>query len=218
MKKSAILIAALFFVGLAPAYAEDGSRLFQRKGCYTCHGQNGASPIAPSYPVLAGQRADYIFNQIKSFSGKHRSVKPKGGTAEERRENQKVLLFPNQMVPFANSINKEGDDVIKSIAGFLAAQTPKTHNTIDSGLAAEGEKLFAERGCTACHGEAGIAVEGLNAPNLAGLSPEYIQRQLVAFRNGTRSGTDTIAMMAPMAATVNEKESAQIANYLGSLK
>jgi len=220
MKKSAILISALFFVGLAPAYAEDGARLFKRKGCYTCHGQNGAQPIGPNYPVLAGQKADYIFNQIKSFSGGHRSVLPKSTTAEKRRSNQRVLLNPNQMVPFANSINKEGDAVIKSIANYLASQTPKAHNDVDSSLAEQGKTLFAEKGCSACHGETGTPpAEGIpGVPKIAGLGPVYIEHQLEAFRRGTRSGTDSIAMMAPNAGMLSAQESTAIANYLGSVQ
>ena len=122
------------------------------------------------------------------------------------------------MVPFANSINKEGDDVIKAIAGYLTKQTKANHNNIDSDLAEQGKTLFAERGCTACHGEDAKTPIMDEYPKLAGLSPKYIEIQLKAFRAGTRTGTEFSSMMAPMASTLSEEDSVAVANYLGSLQ
>src|SRR5258708_24359879 len=34
--------------------------------CFACHGANGVS-VAPTFPRLAGQRADYLYQRLGSF-------------------------------------------------------------------------------------------------------------------------------------------------------
>ncbi|MCP4993098.1 MAG: c-type cytochrome, partial [Gammaproteobacteria bacterium] len=46
------------------AVAQDGAALYQAKVCHTCHGADGDTPIMPLYPKLAGQNADYAYNQM----------------------------------------------------------------------------------------------------------------------------------------------------------
>ncbi len=42
--------------------------------CVACHGADGAKAIAPEYPVLAGQYADYIVQALKDYkSGKRKN-------------------------------------------------------------------------------------------------------------------------------------------------
>ena len=45
----------------------DGAALFKSKTCWSCHGKDAKSPILPVYPKLAGQNADYLFNQLKDI-------------------------------------------------------------------------------------------------------------------------------------------------------
>ena len=35
--------------------------------CQSCHGEHGAKPIAPEYPVLAGQYANYLEHSLKDY-------------------------------------------------------------------------------------------------------------------------------------------------------
>lgn len=35
--------------------------------CVACHGEGGAKPIAPNYPVLAGQYASYLEQALKDY-------------------------------------------------------------------------------------------------------------------------------------------------------
>ncbi len=68
LKKSAL--AALTVLGLGSAgsaLAADGAALFQSKTCWSCHGKDAKTPIMPTYPRLAGQNADYAFNQMKDI-------------------------------------------------------------------------------------------------------------------------------------------------------
>jgi len=52
------------------ALALDGGALYAdptKGGCAACHGKDAKSPILPTYPKLAGQNADYAYNQIKDI-------------------------------------------------------------------------------------------------------------------------------------------------------
>ena len=37
------------------------------KACGACHGEEGNKPLAPDYPMLAGQHADYIAQALKNY-------------------------------------------------------------------------------------------------------------------------------------------------------
>jgi cytochrome c553 len=41
--------------------------LLAKGACASCHGENYAKPIDPSYPKIAGQHADYLFVALKSY-------------------------------------------------------------------------------------------------------------------------------------------------------
>jgi cytochrome c553 len=43
------------------------AELVKKGACTSCHGENFAKPIDPSYPKLAGQNADYLFVALKSY-------------------------------------------------------------------------------------------------------------------------------------------------------
>lgn len=64
---SYILTGALALGVSADAFALDGAALFKSKTCWSCHGKDAQTPIMPVYPKLAGQNADYLFNQIKDI-------------------------------------------------------------------------------------------------------------------------------------------------------
>jgi cytochrome c len=51
----------------AAAPATDGATLFAKKTCIACHGKDAKTPILPTYPKLAGQSADYAYNQMNDI-------------------------------------------------------------------------------------------------------------------------------------------------------
>jgi cytochrome c len=51
----------------AAAPAADGATLFAKKTCLACHGKDAKTPILPTYPKLAGQSADYAYNQMNDI-------------------------------------------------------------------------------------------------------------------------------------------------------
>ncbi len=67
-KKSMMVALAIAAASLAGgAFAGDGAALYKTKTCWSCHGKDAKTPIMPIYPKLAGQNADYLFNQMKDI-------------------------------------------------------------------------------------------------------------------------------------------------------
>jgi cytochrome c553 len=72
MRNLLILAAALALCGNAWAggNAANGKAIAE-KVCAACHGADGAKPIAPENPILAGQYSDYLVKALSDYkSGK----------------------------------------------------------------------------------------------------------------------------------------------------
>lgn len=75
--------------------------------------------------------------------------------------------------------------------------------------ALDGKKIFTEGGsqpgampCVACHGADGLGLAAAGFPRLAGLSAEYVRKQLADFSSGARSNP----VMQPLAKALTEAE------------
>lgn len=44
-----------------------GVALTEKGGCQGCHGPNLDKPIDPSYPIIAGQHADYLYSALRAY-------------------------------------------------------------------------------------------------------------------------------------------------------
>jgi len=64
------MASILFVVAAGVAGAETpltGEDLYNQRTCFTCHGKDGKSPILPFYPLIAGQNAEYVLQQLKDI-------------------------------------------------------------------------------------------------------------------------------------------------------
>jgi cytochrome c len=106
MKKSlpATLALTLLLAPLGNALALDGAALYKSKTCWSCHGKDAKTPIMPVYPKLAGQNADYTFNQMKDIKS---GVRANGQSAA--------------MKGVMGLVNEEE---MRAIADWLAGQNP----------------------------------------------------------------------------------------------
>ena len=72
MKTAFIFLLAIVFAG--GSYAKGDAEKGKAKAaqvCAACHGADGAKPVAPENPVLAGQYADYLAKALSDYkSGK----------------------------------------------------------------------------------------------------------------------------------------------------
>ena len=70
MKISKLVVPAVFAalsLTVSTTVLADGADLYSKKTCWSCHGKDAKSPIMPMYPILAGQNADYAYNQMKDI-------------------------------------------------------------------------------------------------------------------------------------------------------
>ena len=67
--------------------------------------------------------------------------------------------------------------------------------------------------CTGCHGPGGVSVNAL-WPNLAGQHPEYLEKQIKAFRDGSR----VEPTMQPFVVTLNDADIADIVSFFATRK
>src|SRR5580692_8876353 len=89
--------------------------------CFACHGANG-TPIAPTFPRLAGQREGYLYHRLLSF--KHADKKDPYYSAS--------AMTPN-VAPLS-------DTDMRNLAAFFASQTPPATST--PAPSGDGEALF----------------------------------------------------------------------------
>lgn len=64
---AASALPVLLLLAAVPAMALDGAELYKSKTCVACHGKDADTPIMPGYPKLAGQNAEYAFNQMQDI-------------------------------------------------------------------------------------------------------------------------------------------------------
>ena len=62
----AIATASIAFTANA-ADLKKGAELVNKSGCIACHGEGLNKPLAPEYPKLAGQHADYLYAALKAY-------------------------------------------------------------------------------------------------------------------------------------------------------
>ena len=71
---SAVPVAAMLLtLSQGAAQAADGAELYKTRTCFTCHGQDGNTPIMPGYPKIAGQDKAYTLQQMKDIKSGARS-------------------------------------------------------------------------------------------------------------------------------------------------
>lgn len=162
--------------------------------CAVCHGDQGQS-VAPNFPRLAGQNAAYVYKQLKDFASGHRS--------------SSVMLDKAQRL---------SEEQMWAIGQYYQSLKPVVTRVVDEPLARVGEYVY-ERGnthsalpaCVICHGSAARGTAEL--PRLAGQHPDYIVRQMKAFKDRSRNNDN--AIMHVVAERITEMELQAVAAYLG---
>ncbi|MCX7814419.1 MAG: cytochrome c4 [Tepidimonas ignava] len=168
-----------------------------RDRCAVCHGPCGQG-VAANFPRLAGQNPQYLANQLKAFAR---------GERKDTAMTEKVKGL--------------SDSDIEAVAEYYARQKPGHTPSGDELLLAVGRFVY-ERGnrhsglppCATCHGPGAAGTTEL--PRLAGQHPQYIVRQVQAFKE--RGGSRDNAIMRVMSHRLSELELEAVAAYLGNLK
>jgi len=59
--------AVLAISATQAADVKNGKALVEKANCASCHGADLKTPIAPAYPKIAGQHADYLFHALRAY-------------------------------------------------------------------------------------------------------------------------------------------------------
>lgn len=187
------LCGATFALG---AHAED----LAVRNCNWCHGTTGQG-YAPA-PRLAGQRPQYIWQQLASFHGHLR---------DSPFARQYMWGATENLSPQTG----------RRVAAYYATLYPRAADDGVPALVASGQTIYQEgmpnanvAACVACHGPDGEGVGGL--PRLSGLSYVYLKRRLQQWREGYNAAAGP--PMPHIAATLSPEQIAALASYLSFLK
>jgi cytochrome c553 len=199
------LAAGLFGIGLAVGMSVDvqaaGSAAAGKTkamACMACHGADGNGGADPLWPKLAGQDAGYIAKQLHDLKS--------GKRTDPIMTAMAAGLSDNDML---------------DLAAYFSTQKTKPGMAKSEALAKEGERLFrggdAKMGitaCMACHGPSGMGIPP-RFPRVAGQNQAYTTKQLLAFKNGTR--TNDAATMTRIAFLLSEQQIKALSDYMAGL-
>lgn len=158
--------------------------------CAGCHGRTGNS-VEGQYPVLAGQRAEYIVRELVAFR-------------DHRRNHREMSAIAALLEP----------DEIDSLAQWFESQ-PRwpTGFQVDATLDARGRRRAEELGCGSCHQRDYRGVG--TVPALAGQHAEYLAAQLVAFKRGERSNDGGV--MGAIVPAISDDDIRVISHHLAGM-
>ena len=191
--KNAMIVAIAASSTFVAAHVDaqsDAATADKAKVCEACHGPNGNS-TNPQYPILAGQTARYIYEELKDFK-------------EGRRHDP-------QMEPIAKTLS--ADDALALGEFFSQQQKAPNGFKADPAKVDAGAKKADQALCVMCHG---TGLMGQNeVPRLAGQAYEYIKQQLIDFRTHTR--TNDAGNMASVVSGLSDQDIDDLAQYLANM-
>jgi cytochrome c553 len=218
MKLKYFLLLPLFLLAAASIHAEEPAKTTAAvapkanqadptKGqtiastvCVACHNVDGNSTIAAN-PKLAGQSAEYLYKQLKSF-------KAVDGKPAER---------PNAVMMGMTSALSDED--MHNVAAWFASQTMQPGQARNKDTLELGRKLYRAgdlskgiAACAGCHGPAGSGVP-VQYPRIGGQHADYIEAQLKTFRTGERAN----ASMHLVAIKMTDAEVKAVSDYIAGL-
>jgi cytochrome c553 len=178
--------------------------------CFACHGANGVS-VAPTFPRLAGQRADYLYQRLLSF---------------KRAAPKDPYYSVSPMTPI---VAKLSDADLRDLAAYFYSQTPPAAAAAATPPPGKGEALFLAGDpahgtppCQGCHGaDAGgpsIRTDQYAAyPSLRGQYAPYLIARLTNFHKNLPHDTTNDFIMGSVAQTLDDESIQAIATWLSSL-
>lgn len=101
--------ALAFFGAVGTAAAADlqaGQAAFEKFACASCHGADAKTSVLPTYPILAGQHADYLLHALRAYQ---RGAS--GSTPVNARNNAVMTAMVQQL----------SDADMRNIAAWLAS-------------------------------------------------------------------------------------------------
>jgi cytochrome c553 len=194
---------------LAQATGDAAAGATKSATCTACHGLNGNS-VNPEWPVLAGQNAAYLREQIAGF-----------------RDGKRLNVL---MQPMVQALT---DQDIADLSVYFSQQTP-TGGEADPSYWKAGEKLFrggdAKRGipaCMACHGPVGRGIPAAGYPAVQAQHSVYTVKQLTDYASDSRYTKDSAGkpqsgpnahMMTIIAGRLTPEDRRDLASYIQGIR
>ena len=197
------LIAGILLLAPSQIFAQSGDAEAGKTKivtCAACHGQNGIG-TAPENPSLAGQVPGYIATQLKMFK-----LGANGG-----REN---AIMSGMVATLSEQDMADIDAYYSSLPPHMGSITPEQEETALAGRVVyrAGYDEFSIPACMGCHGPSGSGIAP-HYPRLSGLSKEYLESQLLAYKSGQRKHL----MMSPIAYPLSAQQIEELAVYISGL-
>jgi cytochrome c553 len=184
-----LLLAASILINQAALAA--GNVKETAEVCAGCHGESGV-PQEKTTPIIWGQNEGYLYLQLRDF----------------KRGARKSDI----MDPIAQSLEK--DDMKALAAYFTKLKWPDLQQpSAPNALADKALQTIHSIGCTGCHLEQ-FQGDGTTA-RLAGQQREYLQNQMIAFRDHTRGNNPGMSDLMNAASPAALRA---VAEYLAGLQ
>jgi len=191
-----LAIALIAFTAVTAVQAES----LAVRNCTWCHG-GSARGYTPA-PQLAGQRPQYLENQLAAF-------------IRHTRDNPQSKLY---MWGATANLNPQ---TVHNLATYFAALPARAANDGDPELAALGRTIYQEGmpnsnivACVVCHGPNAEGVRDI--PRLGGLAYSYLKRRLRQWGEGYSAGT--APPMPDIAGKLSSQQVEALASYLSFIK
>jgi cytochrome c553 len=215
---------------LAVKLAPERAHALVNKWCSACHGYYGRS-IAPTFPVLAGQSAEYIATELKYF---HNLTQDDRAVTHESwveqwlinitglRNNYRYDDAPRnepRAWAFMKGVAMNIDEpTAQALGEYFSKQTPIAGRITGGGDIAKGKALYlegdADRGLIACQSCHGPEAKGQGPiPRLAGQHADYVKLQLKYIQSGLRN----VEQMQALITNLKDEDFANLAAYVQSL-
>lgn len=199
----------------APAGAADLEKGREINGtCAACHGDQGAGGKKGEYPRLAGQRAAYLENQLRSFRSRTRINIPMFPYTQERElsdediKDVSAYLAGIELATTMPTYTGKEDALTRLLMAERVMIIPRSEGDV-----ANGEAVYQQR-CAACHGKSGRG-RGM-FPVLVGQYTTYLKRQVDLYLAGDRPHDEE--GLKGVLNTLAEKDVRDILAYLTTLQ
>lgn len=167
--------------------------------CARCHGYDGAGRGKAAFPLLAGQKQQYLLESLRAFAAGDR--------------------HSGFMEAAASGLD---DETLQELARYYAELPPQLSreptadvNQADRGLAERGVPEQGIPACIECHG-AGEVTRSPVYPYLGGQHAGYLEQQLNLFKRGVRGGTAYAHIMQAIAKRLTPQQIEAAAAYFGT--
>jgi cytochrome c553 len=215
IRHSLLLAAALVFLPATASAAADPEKGKEINGvCAACHGDFGQGGKRGEYPRIAGQRAAYLKEQLKSFRARKRINIPMYPYTQERELPDEDIediaeYLASIQLPTRPPVFKDTDDALARLLAMEKVMiVPRAEGDIGN-----GQKIY-QKECAACHGRDGRGRGKF--PMLVGQYTNYLKKQADSYLKGERphdeEGTTGILN------ALKEKDIQDILAYLTSIQ